>query len=54
MISGSTSHPLDFGDAALGQTLGFQIEGYEEGKMLDPATIPLLRFRQRRPWWKVW
>lgn len=47
-------HPLDLGDAALRAFLGFQLEGEVRADDVDPATIPLLRYRRPRPWWRPW
>lgn len=53
-------HPLEFGEATLGETLGFQYEGYREDNGLDPEEIPLLRYRRsaskptRRSMWAFW
>jgi len=45
-------HPLELGDAALQEFLGFQIEG-DQG-LYDPSEIALLRFGLAKPWWKFW
>lgn len=42
------------GEAALDDLFGYQIEGYIEGEMLDPDSIPLMAFtRVKKPWWKI-
>jgi len=47
-------HPLEMGEAALDDLFGYQIEGYIEGEMLDPDSIPLMAFtRVQKPWWKI-
>ena len=44
--------PLDLGEEALRALFGYQLEGLVDGALLDPASIPLLRFRRRRRrWW---
>lgn len=45
-------HPLEMGEAALGELFGYQLEGYMEREMLDPDTIPLMAFT-KKPWWKL-
>ena len=45
-------HPLELGDAALLDALGFQIEG-DQG-LYDPFEISLLRFGLAKPWWRFW
>ena len=41
-------HPLDLGEAALKELFGYDPE------LLQPESIPLVRFRRSRAWWKVW
>jgi len=48
-------HPLDLGEAALKDRFGYQLEGYIDTSLLEPESIPLLRYkRTRSPWWKFW
>lgn len=48
-------HPLDLGEAALRDQFGYQLEGRIDPVLLEPETIPLLRYRRKRsPWWKFW
>lgn len=48
-------HPLDLGEAALKDMLGFQIEGPVDESELAPESIMLLRYQHRRkPWWAFW
>src|SRR3990172_449107 len=47
-------HPLELGDAALGELFGYHLEGAIDPTLLEPETIPLLRFKRSRPWWKRW
>ncbi len=47
-------HPLEMADAALEDLFGYQIEGYMDGEMLDPESIPLMAFTAvKKPWWKL-
>jgi hypothetical protein len=39
-------HPLELGEAALREFFGYQIEGYVDDEMLNPETVPLMRFRR--------
>lgn len=45
-------NPLDLGNAALNEYLGYQIEGYNESLHIDPEKIPLVGL-QKLPWWKI-
>jgi len=47
-------HPLDFGEVVLAALLGFQLEGMPDPTLIEPGTVPLLRYRIRRPLWKLW
>lgn len=48
-------HPLDLGEAALKALFGYQLEGEIDDSLLDPESIPLVRYRRYRPpWWKFW
>jgi len=47
-------HPLDFGEVVLGALLGYQLEGMPDPTLIEPETVPLLRYRIRRPFWKLW
>ena len=48
-------HPLDLGEAALRELFGYQLEGYVDASLLEPESIPLIRYsRSRSPWWKFW
>jgi hypothetical protein len=46
-------HPLDFGEGALLQLMGYQLEGFESLNKVDPETIKMHCFRKKR-WWKFW
>lgn len=48
-------HPLDLGEAALKDLFGYQLEGMIDDTLLEPESIPLLRYkRSRTHWWKFW
>ncbi|MDO9014459.1 MAG: hypothetical protein Q7U84_06755 [Polynucleobacter sp.] len=48
-------HPLELGEATLKDLFGYQLEGYIDASLLEPASIPLVRYkRSRSPWWKFW
>lgn len=48
-------HPLELGEAALKERFGYQLEGQIDAALLDPESIPLIRYkRSRSPWWKFW
>jgi hypothetical protein len=41
-------HPLELGEAALGALFGYHLEGPIDGTLIDPETIPLMRFKRKR------
>ena len=46
-------HPLELGEAALRELFGYQLEGYIDASLLEPKSIPLVRYeRSRSSWWK--
>lgn len=47
-------HPLELGEAALKEFFGYQLEGVIDDSLLEPETVPLMKFRRLRPWWKLW
>lgn len=48
-------HPLDLGEATLKDQFGYQLEGYIDASLLEPESVPLVRYkRSRSPWWKFW
>lgn len=47
-------HPLDLAEAALAALFGYQLEGMIDEQLLDPETVPLMRFKRARPFWKIW
>ena len=46
-------HPLELGEAALKDFFGYQIEGGIEPDLLDPESIPLLHFTEKKAWWRL-
>jgi hypothetical protein len=47
-------HPLELGEAALAELFGYQLEGTVDDLLLEPETIPLIRYKRSRSWWKFW
>jgi hypothetical protein len=47
-------HPLELGEAALKEFFGYQLEGFIDPALLEPESIPLIKFKRRRYWWKLW
>lgn len=48
-------HPLDLGEATLKDLFGYQLEGYIDATLLEPESVPLIRYkRSLLPWWKFW
>ena len=48
-------HPLELGEATLRDQFGYQLEGYIDTSLLEPESIPLIRYkRSRSSWWKFW
>jgi hypothetical protein len=47
-------HPLELGEAALGELFGYQLEGSVGQALLEPETVPLIRYRRTRSRWKFW
>ena len=48
-------HPLDLGEETLKNRFGYQLEGFIDSSLLEPESIPLLRFkRSRASWWQFW
>ncbi|WIV98012.1 DUF6928 family protein [Kinneretia aquatilis] len=47
-------HPLELGDAALRELFGYHLEGLVDASLLEPESLPLLRFKRkarRKPSW---
>ncbi|QKO22743.1 hypothetical protein [Rhodoferax sp. BAB1] len=48
-------HPLELGEEVLKNLFGYQLEGYVDASLLQPESVPLLRYKRiRRSWWKFW
>ena len=47
-------HPLELGEAALHALYGYQLEGVVVPALLEPESIPLVRYKRSRSWWRVW
>ncbi len=47
-------HPLELGEAALAELFGYQLEGVIDPSHLEPESIPLVRYKRVKPWWKLW
>lgn len=47
-------HPLEMGEAALKEFFGYQLEGSVDPTLLEPESIPLVKYQRTRPWWKLW
>jgi len=48
-------HPLDLGEEALKDRFGYQLEGVIDASLLEPESIPLVRYkRSGASWWKFW
>jgi len=45
-------HPLELGEAALLELVGYQLEG--DDCRVDPEEIPLMCFKRSKSWWKFW
>ena len=46
-------HPLELGEAALKEFFGHQLEGFIDSALLEPQSIPLLKYKRKRSWWKL-
>ena len=47
-------HPLELGEASLREFFGYQLEGYIDNSLLEPETIPLVKFKRRKKLWSFW
>jgi hypothetical protein len=47
-------HPLELGEAALKEFLGYQLEGFVDPLLLQPESIPLVKYKRRRSRWRLW
>lgn len=46
-------HPLELGEAALRELFGYQLEGSIDPELLQAESIPLIRYKRKRSWWKL-
>ncbi len=47
-------HPLELGEAALKEFFGYQLEGFIDPALLQPESIPLVKYKRSRSRWKFW
>ena len=47
-------HPLELGEAAMKELFGYQLEGFIDPTLLEPESIPLVKYKRSRSWWKLW
>jgi hypothetical protein len=47
-------HPLELGEAALKEFFGYQLEGFIDPTLLEPESIPLVKYKRSRSRWKLW
>ncbi len=47
-------HPLEFGEAALLEFFGYQLEGPIDASQVEPESIPLVGLKRVKSKWKFW
>jgi hypothetical protein len=47
-------HPLELGEAALKEFFGYQLEGVIDPALIEPESIPLIKYERLRARWKFW
>lgn len=47
-------HPLELGEEVLKAFFGYQLEGTIDAGLLEPEKIPLVGYKRKKPWWKIW
>ena len=47
-------HPLELGEATLKEFFGYQLEGFVDPTLLEPESIPLVKYKRSRSRWKLW
>jgi hypothetical protein len=47
-------HPLELGEAALLELFGYVLEGAVDASQVQPEDVPLMRFKRKKPFWKLW
>src|SRR5579862_1876420 len=46
-------HPLELGEEALKDLFGYQLEGFIDPTLLEPESIPLVKYKRGRAGWKL-
>jgi len=47
-------HPLELGEAALKEFFGYQLEGFIDPTLVEPESIPLVKYKRSSSRWKLW
>jgi len=47
-------HPLELGEAALKEFFDYQLEGFVDPALLEPDSIPLVKYKRKASRWKLW
>ncbi len=47
-------HPLELGEVVLKEFFGYQLEGFMDSALLQPESIPLLKYKRVRARWRFW
>ncbi|HLZ14080.1 MAG TPA: hypothetical protein VKP58_15975 [Candidatus Acidoferrum sp.] len=49
-------HPLELGEVVLKEFFGYQLEGFGpvDSALLEPESIPLVRYKRKKSWLKFW
>lgn len=47
-------HPLELGEVALKELFGYQLEGYLDAALLEPESIPLVKYKRLSSRWRFW
>jgi len=47
-------HPLELAEAALQELFGYQLEGIVDPTLIEPETVPLIRYKRSGSRWKFW
>lgn len=47
-------HPLELGEAALKEFFDYQLEGFIDPALLQPESIPLVKYKRSRSRWRFW
>lgn len=47
-------HPLELGEAALKEFFGYQLEGFIDPALIEPESIPLVKYKRSSSRWKLW